>query len=103
MGRYMEQFEAPEEIDQARLACLQRWTEKRLDTVVITRLGEERDLYKTLCELVLATGFRLLKELKNGLWEMSFHPKHLISLCVYRWFCAVTGRRYSPPQAAAVR
>lgn len=46
----MEQFEAPEEVDQARLKCLQKWTEKRLDTVVITVPGKDRDLYRLLCE-----------------------------------------------------
>ncbi|KAF7664003.1 hypothetical protein LDENG_00192880 [Lucifuga dentata] len=39
----VEQLEAPEEVNQARLKCLQRWTEKRLDTVVISVPG--RDLY----------------------------------------------------------
>uniref|UniRef100_A0A3Q1CMQ8 Uncharacterized protein n=1 Tax=Amphiprion ocellaris TaxID=80972 RepID=A0A3Q1CMQ8_AMPOC len=42
------QFEAPEEVDRARLQCLQRWTEKRLDTVVITMPGKDRDLYRLL-------------------------------------------------------
>lgn len=50
MGSYVEHFEDPEELDQARLQCLQSWTEKRLDTVVVTVLGKERDGYKLLCE-----------------------------------------------------
>lgn len=49
---HVEQLEAPEEVDQARLKCLQSWTEKRLDTVVITVLGREGDGYRLLCELV---------------------------------------------------
>lgn len=51
MGSYMEQLEAPEEVNQARLECLQRWTEKRLDSVVISVLGKDRDGYRLLCEL----------------------------------------------------
>lgn len=46
----MEQFETPEEVDHARLKCLQKWTEKRLDTFVITVPGEERDIYIPLCK-----------------------------------------------------
>lgn len=52
MGSYVEQFEAPEVVDQARLQCLQSWTEKRLDMVVITVLGKEQDSYRLLCELI---------------------------------------------------
>uniref|UniRef100_A0A3B4VHY4 Si:dkey-29p10.4 n=1 Tax=Seriola dumerili TaxID=41447 RepID=A0A3B4VHY4_SERDU len=48
LGNFVEQFEAPEEVDQARLKCLQRWTEKRLDTVIITVPGKDRDLYRLL-------------------------------------------------------
>ncbi|XP_073328008.1 tripartite motif-containing protein 14 [Pagrus major] len=48
MGNCLDQFEAPEEVDQARLRCLQSWTEKRLDTVVITVPGKDRDLYRLL-------------------------------------------------------
>ncbi|XP_023271045.1 E3 ubiquitin/ISG15 ligase TRIM25-like isoform X2 [Seriola lalandi dorsalis] len=47
-GNFVGQFEAPEEVDQARLKCLQRWTEKRLDTVIITVPGKDRDLYRLL-------------------------------------------------------
>lgn len=50
MGSCVDQFEVPEEVDRARLKCLQRWTEKRLDTVVITVPGKYRDLYRLLCE-----------------------------------------------------
>lgn len=46
----MEQVGTPEEVDHARLQCLQKWTEKRLDTFVITVPGEERDIYIPLCE-----------------------------------------------------
>ncbi|KAG7231114.1 hypothetical protein INR49_027154 [Caranx melampygus] len=45
---FVEQFEAPEEVDQARLRCLQGWTEKRLDTVMTTVPGKDRDLYRLL-------------------------------------------------------
>uniref|UniRef100_A0A8C9X4E5 Si:dkey-29p10.4 n=1 Tax=Sander lucioperca TaxID=283035 RepID=A0A8C9X4E5_SANLU len=48
MGSCVDQFEVPEEVDRARLKCLQRWTEKRLDTVVITVPGKYRDLYRLL-------------------------------------------------------
>ncbi|XP_041853298.1 tripartite motif-containing protein 14 [Melanotaenia boesemani] len=48
MGNYVEQFKAPEEVDHARLNYLQRWTEKRLDTVVILVPGKDRDLYRLL-------------------------------------------------------
>ncbi|XP_029009161.1 uncharacterized protein si:dkey-29p10.4 isoform X2 [Betta splendens] len=41
----VDRFEAPEEVDQARLKCLQSWTEKRLDTVV-TVADQDRDLYR---------------------------------------------------------
>nr|XP_043893016.1 E3 ubiquitin/ISG15 ligase TRIM25 [Solea senegalensis] len=44
----VEQFEVPEEVDRARLKCLQRWTEKRLDTLAITEPGKDRDLYRLL-------------------------------------------------------
>lgn len=36
LGSSEEELEAPEEVDQARLKYLQKWTEKRLDTVVIS-------------------------------------------------------------------
>ncbi|XP_033491915.1 tripartite motif-containing protein 14 [Epinephelus lanceolatus] len=48
MGNCVDQFEAPEEVDRGRLNCLQKWTEKRLDTVVITVPGKHRDLYRLL-------------------------------------------------------
>jgi len=38
----------PEEVDRARLKCLRGWTEKRLNTLVITL--PERDPYRLLCE-----------------------------------------------------
>ncbi len=50
MGSLVNQFEAPEEVDLARLKCLKSWTEKRLDTAVITVPGKDRDLYRLLCE-----------------------------------------------------
>lgn len=50
MGSCVDQFELPEEVDIAKLKCLQRWTEKRLDAVVITVPGKDRDLYRILCE-----------------------------------------------------
>ncbi|KAM3609212.1 uncharacterized protein V6R79_011062 [Siganus canaliculatus] len=52
VGNCVEQFEAPEEVDQARLKCLERWTEKRLDAVVITVPGKDRDLYCLLYGIV---------------------------------------------------
>ncbi|KAK5867189.1 hypothetical protein PBY51_011703 [Eleginops maclovinus] len=48
MGSCVGQLETPEEVDQARLACLQRWTEKRLEEVVITVPGKYGDLYRLL-------------------------------------------------------
>ncbi|MEQ2298745.1 hypothetical protein AMECASPLE_008546 [Ameca splendens] len=48
MGNCVEQFEPPEEVDHARLSCLQKWTEKRLDSVIITMPGKDRDLYRLL-------------------------------------------------------
>lgn len=48
IGNCVDQYEAAEEVDRARLKCLQRWTEKRLDTVVITVPGKDRDLYRLL-------------------------------------------------------
>ncbi|KAM9352256.1 tripartite motif-containing protein 14 [Symphorus nematophorus] len=53
VGNCVNQFEAPEEVDRARLECLQRWTEKRLDTVVITVPGQDRDLLRLLYGTVL--------------------------------------------------
>ncbi|CAG5957828.1 unnamed protein product [Menidia menidia] len=47
-GNFMEQCEDPEEVDRARLRCLQKWTEKRLDDVVITMPGKDRELYTLL-------------------------------------------------------
>ncbi|XP_031717981.1 E3 ubiquitin/ISG15 ligase TRIM25 [Anarrhichthys ocellatus] len=46
IGSCVDQFKAPEEVDRARLRCLQSWTEKRLDSVVITVPGKSRDLYR---------------------------------------------------------
>uniref|UniRef100_UPI0037E708B9 tripartite motif-containing protein 14 n=1 Tax=Semicossyphus pulcher TaxID=241346 RepID=UPI0037E708B9 len=48
IGSCVDQGEAPEEVDRDRLKCLQRWTEKRLDTVVITVPGKDGDLYRLL-------------------------------------------------------
>uniref|UniRef100_A0A3Q3M8V5 Si:dkey-29p10.4 n=1 Tax=Labrus bergylta TaxID=56723 RepID=A0A3Q3M8V5_9LABR len=48
IGSCVDQLGAPEEVDGARLNCLQRWTEKRLDTVVITLPGTDRDRYRLL-------------------------------------------------------
>ncbi|XP_054633233.1 tripartite motif-containing protein 16 isoform X3 [Dunckerocampus dactyliophorus] len=44
----MDQLDAPEEVDEARLKCLQTWTEKRLDKVVITDPSKDKELYKLL-------------------------------------------------------
>lgn len=70
----MEQFEAPEEVDRARLTCLQSWTERRLDTVVVTVLGKERDGFRLLCELI--TSFP--KEAISDLLAMSLHLNHFL-------------------------
>ncbi|XP_027128881.1 E3 ubiquitin/ISG15 ligase TRIM25 [Larimichthys crocea] len=48
MGNCVGQFEAPEELDQARLKYLQRWTEKRLDTVAASEPGKDIDVYRLL-------------------------------------------------------
>ncbi|XP_034390743.1 E3 ubiquitin/ISG15 ligase TRIM25 isoform X4 [Cyclopterus lumpus] len=48
MGSCVDHLKAPEEVDRARLKCLQSWTEQRLDTVVITVPGKHRDLYRLL-------------------------------------------------------
>ncbi|KAM6937294.1 tripartite motif-containing protein 14 [Xenentodon cancila] len=48
VGSCVELFEASQEVDHARLKCLQRWAEKRLDAVIIAMPGEDRDLYKLL-------------------------------------------------------
>lgn len=98
LGSYMEQFETPEVVDHARLNCLQKWTEKRLNTFVITVPGEERDIYIPLCELALITAY--LKSRKLACEQCLFIQTSHLS--VYRWLCAVTGRWYSPPQTAAV-
>ncbi|XP_077453169.1 tripartite motif-containing protein 14 [Stigmatopora argus] len=41
-------LDAPEEANEARLKCLQRWTEKRLDAVVISESKKNRELYVVL-------------------------------------------------------
>lgn len=84
----MEQFETPEVVDHARLNCLQKWTEKRLNTFVITVPGEERDIYIPLCELALITAY--LKSRKLACEQCLFIQTSPLS--VYRWLCAVTGR-----------
>ncbi|CAL1594954.1 unnamed protein product [Knipowitschia caucasica] len=63
VGSCAEHFEAPEEINQAKLQCLQKWTEKRLDEAVITVPGKDRDL----CRLLYGTS-----PVMN---EDSAHPK----------------------------
>ncbi|XP_061772657.1 tripartite motif-containing protein 14-like [Nerophis ophidion] len=44
----VDQLEAPEQVDEVRLKCLQKWTQKRVDNVVITELNKDRELYKLL-------------------------------------------------------
>ncbi|XP_028288025.1 E3 ubiquitin/ISG15 ligase TRIM25 [Parambassis ranga] len=51
-GSCVAQFEDAEEVDHDRLKCLQRWTEKRLDAVVITMPGKDRDLYRLLYGII---------------------------------------------------
>ncbi|XP_057692550.1 tripartite motif-containing protein 14 [Corythoichthys intestinalis] len=41
-------LDVPEEMNEARLKCLQRWTEKRLDVVVISESKKNRELYVVL-------------------------------------------------------
>ncbi|XP_037538908.1 E3 ubiquitin-protein ligase TRIM47 [Nematolebias whitei] len=48
VGNIVEKLKGPEELDHARLSCLEKWTEKRLDAVVITMPGKDRDLYRLL-------------------------------------------------------
>lgn len=48
----VEHFETPEDVDRARLKCLQTWTEKRLDTVVLAMPGNDRDLYRLLYGII---------------------------------------------------
>lgn len=49
-GSYLDQLEAPQEVNEAKLKCLQEWTEKRLDSVVITVPGKDRNFYRLHCE-----------------------------------------------------
>lgn len=37
-------------MNEAKLKCLQEWTEKRLDSVVITVPGKDRNFYRLHCE-----------------------------------------------------
>ncbi|KAM9375469.1 tripartite motif-containing protein 14 isoform 2-T2 [Pholidichthys leucotaenia] len=48
MRSSMGQFEAPQEVDHARLKCLQRWTEKRLGAVVVTTPDKDGDFLRLL-------------------------------------------------------
>lgn len=96
MGSYVEQLEAPEEVDQARLSCLQSWTEKRLDTVVVSVLGKDQDGYRLLCELPAS-----LSESPVGN-VCSLKPFSFVLFVVSRWLRPVAGRQLGPPQAAAV-
>ncbi|KAM8860819.1 tripartite motif-containing protein 14 [Synchiropus picturatus] len=45
----VEHFETPEELDKCRLKGLQMWTEKRLDSVVVTK---DMDLYRLIYGLI---------------------------------------------------
>lgn len=49
-GRYLEQLEAPQEVNEAKLKCLQKWTEQRLDAVILTVSGKDRNFYRLHCE-----------------------------------------------------
>ncbi|KAG5273783.1 hypothetical protein AALO_G00155460 [Alosa alosa] len=62
----VEDLEALREVDRARLDCLQGWTERRLDTVVISR--PHRD------------PFRLMYGISPVLDPDSAHPKLLLSM-----------------------
>lgn len=46
----VEQLEAPEEVDRIQLKCLQRWTEKRLDSITSSEPDKDRDLYRLHCK-----------------------------------------------------
>ncbi|KAM9855079.1 tripartite motif-containing protein 14 [Aulostomus maculatus] len=48
LGSCVDGLEAPEEVDEAQLKCLQKWTEKRLDAVVIATPNKDGDLYRLL-------------------------------------------------------
>ncbi|XP_029953112.1 E3 ubiquitin/ISG15 ligase TRIM25 [Salarias fasciatus] len=48
----MEEFETPEDVDRARLKCLERWTERRLDAAVLAMPGKDRDLYSLLYGII---------------------------------------------------
>ncbi|KAM4618765.1 tripartite motif-containing protein 14 [Polymixia lowei] len=65
VGSGIQYLEAPEEVDHARLNFLQKWTEKRLDTVVISL--SDRDTY------------RLLYGIIPSLDADTAHPKLLLS------------------------
>ncbi|KAM9808395.1 tripartite motif-containing protein 14 [Neosynchiropus ocellatus] len=45
VGSCADRFETPEELDEGRLKGLQMWTEKRLDSVVVTK---DMDLYRLI-------------------------------------------------------
>ncbi|CAN9499095.1 unnamed protein product [Ophioblennius macclurei] len=48
----VEHLETPEDVNRARLKCLQRWTEKRLDSVVLAVPGKDGDLHRLLYGIV---------------------------------------------------
>lgn len=54
----VQNLEPPQEVNQGRLDCLQDWTERRLDTVLITL--PHRDPYRLLREFFTATWFDIL-------------------------------------------
>lgn len=49
-GRYLDQLEAPQEVNEAKLKCLREWTERRLDAVILTVSGKDRNFYRLHCE-----------------------------------------------------
>ncbi|XP_028307472.1 tripartite motif-containing protein 14 [Gouania willdenowi] len=67
IGNVVHQSEPPGEVNGSLLRCLQRWTEKRLDSIVITLPGTHRDLY------------RLLYGFVPSLDADTAHPKLLLS------------------------
>lgn len=48
-GRYLEQLEPPQEVNEAKLKCLEEWTEKRLDAVILGVSRKDRNFYRLHC------------------------------------------------------
>lgn len=70
----VEDLESVEEVNRGRLDCLQEWTDKRLDIVVISM--PHRDPFRLLCECFtsLSTESALLQ------LELELQPASLLHL-----------------------